>query len=246
MRAAYRRGRDRRPREAREQDGPLQGAGEGVRRSRQGPARHPREERVRPDLHGTGRLGHERLHVRGHDRLLRQRADQQAGAVDVDGVGPAPAPGLPRVLRRARRGLRGAPPQRDSTPPGSSRRTSTRCSGKLALRVARHRLAVGHPGHHEAAGRRLLRHLLRAEQHHGHPRRRLRPDGGGGPGGEVLRPDPAREESAAGGHHARRRSGMPRSASRARPRRTRRSRSSGTPFPSSTGTPTRSRSSPAS
>ena len=91
MRAGYRRGRDRRPAQAGEQDRALQGTGEEVQRADRGAARNPGEERVRPHLHRGRRLGHERLHHRGHDRLLHHRAGQQAGALDVDGVGAAAA-----------------------------------------------------------------------------------------------------------------------------------------------------------
>ena len=50
----------------------------------------------------------ERLHLPRPDGLLHHRAPEPAGALVLDGVRAAPAPRLPRVLRRARRGSRGA------------------------------------------------------------------------------------------------------------------------------------------
>ena len=64
--------RDRRHHEAREQDGPLPGAREGVRRAREGAARPPRQERVRPDLHEGRRGRDERLDEHGPHAVLRR------------------------------------------------------------------------------------------------------------------------------------------------------------------------------
>ena len=179
-------------------------AGEGVQQAHRRAARHPGQERVRPDLQRGGRLGHERLHVRGHDGLLHHRAGQQAGAVDVDGVGPDPAPGLPRVLCRARRGVRGAADadgiDAAGQVPGGVQRDVL---GILALRLAGRRLAVGHPGHLQGAGGRVLRDLLFAAEHHAHSRGRLRAGQGRGAGEEILRAHPARPEDAAGRGDAR-------------------------------------------
>ena len=161
----------------------LSRAGEGVQPAHRRAARHPGQERVRPDLQRGGRVGHERLHVRGHDRLFRQRARQQARAVDVDGVGAHPAPGLPRVLCRARRGLRGAAHadgfDAAGQVPGGVQRDVL---GILALRLADRGLALGHPGHLQGAGRRVLLDLLFAAEHHAHPRGRLRAGQGRGAG----------------------------------------------------------------
>ncbi len=54
----------------------------------------------------------------------------------------------------------------------------------------------------KAAGRRLLRDLLRPEQPDGRPRRRLRQGRGAEARRRVLRADPAREGPAPRGHHA--------------------------------------------
>ena len=122
-------------------------------------------------------------------RLLRHRPDEQARALDVDGVGPPARPRLPRVLRRARRRLRGAPPARRSRRrPASSTRRSRRCSGTA------HPYSwpvVGWPSDIPAITKAqaddVLRALLRAEQHHRDPRRRLRPEGGPRPRRALLR-----------------------------------------------------------
>ena len=207
---------------------------------------HPRQERVRPDLHEGRRVGDERLDEHGPHPVLHHRAEEQARALDVDGVGPPERARLPRVLRRARRRLRGAAPadrvDADGQPRGGVR-------GDVLARppvlLARGRVRLGHPRDHEGAGGRVLRALLRAEQHHGHPRRRLRPEGGARARREVLRAHSAREEPAprddappaeVGGGDAAERRGRHEPAGR---------RSTGTPCRSSTRTPTRCRSSPA-
>jgi hypothetical protein len=75
----------------------------------------------------------------GLDDLLGHGAGQQARAVVLDGVRAAAAAGLPRVLRRARRGAGGAPPARRVDAHRAVRRAAQRHVLDLAP------LQVGHP-----------------------------------------------------------------------------------------------------
>ena len=125
-----------------------------------------------------GGSGDERLHHRRHDRLLRHGAGEQAGALDVDGVRPALAPGLPRVLLRARRRLRGAADADRVDPagqvPGGVQR---RCSGN---RTPYTWPVVGWPSDIPTSPRRRRTTTsppTTPRTTHRRPRRRLRPEG---------------------------------------------------------------------
>src|SRR5687767_1880696 len=58
----------------------------------------------------AGRLRYERRHKQRFHGLFHKRAGQQAGALVLDGIGPPPQSGLPRVLFRAGRSSRGTTP----------------------------------------------------------------------------------------------------------------------------------------
>ena len=153
MRAAWRRGEVDDITKPESRTARLQGARREVRRARQGAARPPRQERVRPDLHEERRLGDERLHDERPDGLLHHRAEEQARALVLDGVRPAEGPRLPRVLRRAGRRLRGAPAARRVDPDREARRGVRLDLLALdPLHLARHRLRLRRREHHE--GRR--------------------------------------------------------------------------------------------
>ena len=198
MRAALRRGEIDDITKPENKTAAVQGAREEVRRAREGAARPPRQERVRPDLHEAGRLGDERL----------RRTDITHYFVTV------PKNKLELWMWMESDRLK-APvfrefyAERDVVFEERRLRTESTPTGRLD-EAFEEMFWHGHPytwpvvGYAsdipaitKAAGRRVLRALLRAEQHHRHPRRRLRPEGGPRAGRAVLRADPAREEPAA-------------------------------------------------
>ena len=183
--------------------------------------------------------------MRGHDRLLRDPAGEQARAVVLDRGRPAQEPRVPRVLLGARRGLRGAAPRPRVHAHRQVRRVPQRhLLGREPLLLGRHRLAERPGEHHQGPGRRLLRDLLRAAEPDRHADRRLRPEGGAGAGREVPRLDPAGDEARPRDDHRPRSRRSPRSASTPRPRPTRPPTCAGTRWPSCTRTSRRCSRSP--
>ena len=171
-------------------------AGEAVRRARPEAARDHRQGPDRPDLHEERRRVPERLHHRGPDRLLHPAAQQQAGAVGLARVGPALEPGLPRVLLRARRGLRGAPAAHRVDAARQVRRGLQRALlGGASLPLAGGGLGLRHPDVHAGPGQGLLRDLLRAQQPHRGAGGRLQDRRGQAAARALLRPHPARARS---------------------------------------------------
>ncbi len=196
-------------RRARQAEGPVRQAGPGQDRRPAEGARDPDgrgqavrgPERVRRG-DGPGRRGrHERQHRQRRDPLLHPAPLEPPRVLVPHGVRPAPQPGVPRVLRRARGRPGGAPAAvRDLARGDDVRGPEGAPLRRPPVRDPRHRLARG-PEAADRRGRDGVLHdlLLPVELHHGAGGRR---ESGRRRGAreEVPRPLEAADDPAPRGH----------------------------------------------